>query len=812
MQPQAKHALAPRSASLSHSAMTRRSHVQSIPFKPLAIALAAAALAWAAPGEARVTRIVIDHTQDLANPFDATKPYQLLGGRAFGELDPLDRHNEQLTDLRLAPRNASGKVEYSTRFVIRKPKDDAAISGVMWHDVPNRGRNVNFPVDSFAAGDVHLLSGWQGDNAANTAVPAGADCLPETVPACTPPALNLNNYYVKTPVLSGVTGRIFGRIINRSGTNQPLNVQNAPIPYFPANSADNSDATLAIHSKETVDGVVTVEGTVPNGEWKFCYGAGATFASPGTPTSLPVRICLDGARRQFDPFKLYQVVYTAKDPYVLGAGTAAFRDVGSFFRYASAAQGNPLAGKIRWQIMRGSSQSGNFTRHYIHLGMNQDEAGRIVHEGAWPLIAGRRVANNSRWGQPDGVLELFQMGSEGPQWWKEWPDRVRDLPTRGILDRCERTHTCPKVVETFGGAEVFALKMTTSWVGTDAKKDIPLPENVRRYYLPSSDHGGGDGTMDENPPDADAAPVGCPGNNFGRGTLRENPVPATQLVNRVRVALREWVMTGKEPPPSQWPTLKPLRHAVENDGHGRGHDDEDEGRGKGHDKWRPLLVEPTMAAMGFPRGVPSIPDSIFLPENFIFPVFDYDWGPQYDHSEANGVPTNAPPPIRSVIKMLVPRVDADGNELGGVPTVLRDAPLGTYLGWNITAGPGDVGFNAASPQPFHRGQVCDYVGGMVPFAKTRAQRLAAGDPRLSLEERYGTHDGYVAAVKKAADNAACKDYLNAGPQAATMGAKCAKPSLPPGVADDWVEVVTRAMASNVCNQPGDGGKCNPAAP
>src|SRR5439155_21753032 len=177
--------------------------------------------------------------------------------------------------------------------------------------------------------------------------------------------------------------------------------------------------------------------------------------------------------------------YTVKDPYVLGAGTAAFRDVGSFFRYASAAElsdpvGDPsgpiktLAGKVNKAIIRGSSKSGNFTRHFIFLGMNEDEAGRIVHEGAWPLIAGRRVANNSRWGQPDGVLELYQMGSEGPQWWHEWPDRVRDLPTRGILDRCERSHTCPKIVETFGGAEVFALKMTMSWVGTSADKDIPL--------------------------------------------------------------------------------------------------------------------------------------------------------------------------------------------------------------------------------------------------------------------------------------------------------------------------------------------------
>ena len=148
--------------------------------------------------------------------------------------------------------------------------------------------------------------------------------------------------------------------------------------------------------------------------------------------------------------------------------------------------------------------------------------------------------------------------------------------------------------------------------------------------------------------------------------------------------------------------------------------------------------------------------------------------------------TNAPPPIRHVIKTLVPRVDKDGNERGGVPTVQNDAPLGTYLGWNITAGPGEVGYDG---RPFHQGQVCNYTGGMVPFFKTKAQRLAAGDPRKSLEERYGTHEGYVKAVAKAAHNAYAKGYL---------------------LAADRDALIAQAEASDVCNQPGDGGKCNPA--
>ncbi|MGZ5115581.1 MAG: alpha/beta hydrolase domain-containing protein [Burkholderiales bacterium] len=699
----------------------------------LGVASTAALLTCASPAQARVTRIIVDAVAPISG-----QPYEMLTGRAFGELDPGDTHNTLITDIAAAPKNTNGKVEYIASFVLRKPTDMSTASGVMWHDVPNRGGDVAFPTDSFAAKDVHLLSGWQGDNAGATSVPVNASSLA--------PIALIGHHWVQVPKLVGVTGTIFGRIVNRSGLNAaPLNVMGNPIPYFPVNAADNTGATLTTHTHETIDGVVTVGEVIPNSQWKFC--GGGTFASPTPVTTLPVQVCMMNG---FDPAKLYELVYAVKDPYVLGAGTAAFRDVNSFFKYElmdDFGTLNPVASKIKWSIVRGSSQSGNFTRHFIFLGMNQDESNRIGHEGAWPLIAGRRVANNSRWGQPDGVLELYQMGSEGPQWWTAWPDVVRGLPTAGILDRCTASSTCPKIIETFGGAEVFALKMTTSWVGTSADTDIPVPRNVRRYYLPSSTHGGGNGAMDENPA---AVGANCPGNNWGTGTLRANPVPATGLVNRMRVALRDWVTVGTPPPLSRYPTLA----------------------GKN-------LADPTMAAMGFPSGIPGIPDSIFLPENFVNPVFDYDFGPEFDHSNATGNPTNAPPVIKHVIKMKVPRVDADGNEIGGVPTVLRDAPLGTYLGWNITSA------------GFHVGQQCNYVGGMVPFAKTKAQRLANGDPRLSLEERYGTHAGYVAAVTAAANNAYSQGYL---------------------LMADRDALIAQAGTSNVCNQPGDGGKCNPASP
>src|SRR5260370_643037 len=111
-------------------------------------------------------------------------------------------------------------------------------------------------------------------------------------------------------------------------------------------------------------------------------------------------------------------------------------------------------------------------------------------------------------------------------------------------------------------------------------------------------------------------------------------------------------------------------------------------------------------------------------------------GPDFDPSDASGVPPTVPPPIKRVIKMLVPRVAADGNEMGGVPVVLRDAPLGTYLGWNITAG---------GARPFHQGQICDYVGAMIPSAKTKPDRLPTRDPRCPPEGRSGHNAAYVGA-------------------------------------------------------------------
>jgi Alpha/beta hydrolase domain len=664
------------------------------------LATAGLALASAIPVEhanARITRIVIDRTISPAfegKSFGAAGQYEILKGRAYGELDPKDPHDALITDIGLAPKNDGGYVEYMTTFQIVKPVDMTKASRLMWHDVPNRGKRLTIVPAERVLGDVGLSSGWQGDDSGHT--------VPDD-----------DNDYVVVPIAhnsdgSPVSGEVMARIMNASGPqSQPLYVHTAPTPY-PAATLDTTKASLVTHEHEDMDGHVVGEKHVASADWAWAKCTRAR-PFPGIPDAR--EICVKGG---FDPKLLYQVVYEANDPPILGIGFAAFRDLASFLKYAKADDAgtpNPLAGEVHWSITRGVSQSGNFIREFLHLGFNQDESDRQVYDGAWPIIAGRRLAMNYRFATPDGVLKLYEPGSEGTQTWLPSADAVRGLPTVGILDRCTATHTCPKIIEHFGAAEFWGLKLSPSFVGTAADKDVKLPANVRRYYIPSTQHGGGKGGFETKP----LPPPSCPGVGYGKGELSDNPVPHTETRNAIRAHFRDWVMKGTPPPPSVYPTIA-----------------------------AGTLVDPTAKAMGFPH-IPGLPKG--APTGLVNPLIDYDFGPGFDREDISGVITKVPPGIKRVIAMKVPKVDADGNELGGVPVVLRDAPLGTYLGWNVTAA------------GFHAGQLCNYAGGMIPFAKTKAERMAKGDPRPSLEERYGTHEGYVAAVKKAAAHAQETGFL-----------------------------------------------------
>jgi hypothetical protein len=624
-----------------------------------------------APLQARITRIVVDHRDASAykaQSFGEAGRYEKIAGHAYGELDPQDPLNAIITDLKLAPRNARGMVEYAATFSMAKPVDLSKASGVMIYLVPNRG-NISLeqsPIitDYLKRGHVVLASGWQGDIPAHEGL--------ETI--AVPSAKNADG--------SSITGPVLVRLADMPPNSNTVALESRAAVRPAPLSLDTSKALL---TKRAYEGSEVIP--ISSSDWAFADCTKTEF--PGTPD--PRKVCLKGG---FDPAFLYELTYTAKDPLVLGIGFAATRDLNSFFRHGQqddTGAANLLGRGISFVVSQGNSQSGNFLRTYINLGFNQDEAGRIVFDGANPNIAARQLAMNFRFAAPGGAAFLYEPGSDGTVWWSDYPDEARRRPASGLLDRCRASETCPKIAETFGASEIWMLRGSAAMVGTAANRDIPLPPNVRRYYFPGVTHGGGRGGFDTSPRPL----AGC--------ELPANPNPSNDTLRAVLAALVDWVVKGTPPPPSQYPRLD---------------------RGE--------LTAPTQAKLGFPV-IPGVP----LPDGIINPLYDYDFGPSFNYNDLSGTIAVQPPPIRGIFPSLVPKVDSDGNEMVGVASTMHQAPLGTYVGWNVVS------------KGYFKGQGCGNAGGYTPFAKTKAERMAAGDPRPSLEERYGTHETYVAKVRSA---------------------------------------------------------------
>ena len=333
---------------------------------------------------------------------------------------------------------------------------------------------------------------------------------------------------------SALTGPVLARFsdLPKGTSTAAIRVGSLGTGFYPPATLDTARATLTFHTGETTAGSISGQGTVPSSEWAFADCRTTPF--PGTPD--PTRICL---AQGFDPARLYDLVYTAKDPLVLGIGFAATRDIVDFFRHAAAdANGtaNPVAGRVTHGIALGTSQSGNFIKTFVHLGFNEDAAARPLFDGVLPYIAGRQLSMNVRFAAPGGAAGLYEPGSEPALWWGTYKDSERRRSSASLLDRCLRTRTCPKVVEAFGATEFWGLRMSPGLVGTDARHDIALPGNVRRYYMPGTHHGGGAGGFQ----------IAQTGNE--RCSLPQNPNPMADTHRALVAALVEWVVKETEPP------------------------------------------------------------------------------------------------------------------------------------------------------------------------------------------------------------------------------------------------------------------------
>jgi len=375
---------------------------------------------------------------------------------------------------------------------------------------------------------------------------------------------------------------------------------------------------------------------------------------------------------------------------------AALRDVVSFFRREAkddSGAANPLAGRVNSVIGYGVSQPARFMRDYINLGFNEDESGKKVWDGAFLDASAAAGAFNIRFAQPGNIAGLYDPIAEGPAWWEDYTDKVRGRPAWGLLHRCRATNTCPLIMEIEGGADFFFVKGSLGIAGTTGRDDIPLPSNVRRYYMASTNHTGGvDNFNLDQPPVA-----GC--------MLSSNPLPWFETERALFAGITEWINKGTLPPPSAYPRVT--------DG---------------------TLVPATAAAIGWPV-IPGVP----APDGVMNSVLDYDFGPRFNYNDHSGVIDNVPPPVKQIIPTLAAKVDADGNEVAGVRALLLQVPLGTYTGWNPIA------------SGVLKGQECQLQASSIPFAKTKAERIAKGDPRPSLEERYGNLLNYYSRAVQAAN-------------------------------------------------------------
>jgi hypothetical protein len=379
----------------------------------------------------------------------------------------------------------------------------------------------------------------------------------------------------------------------------------------------------------------------------------------------------------YDQGAAFEFVYPARDPIVLALGFAATRDLISFLKFDTSAQ-NPVRNSIRYAVGRGDSQSGRYLKGFLYWGFNADEAGRIVFDGMSPHISGAHaIASNDRFGDSNATGRSYQRHLSAKM---EFPFtyEVRTDPFTGardgIMKRCLATRTCPKIMHTDSGNEPYLKPvslLTTDGPGNGATPhDIALPAKVRVYTIGSTQHGPAN-TVTTTPSGVCQQPG--------------NPNSWDPYVRVLGIELDDWVTRGIAPPGS--------RYARVSDG----------------------TAVRTFSSAG--ANFPSIPGVTYT-----------GWYNPVDVLDKSVLPS-LPIPNKSYT-ILVPRADADGNDLPGVRTLDVQVPLATYTGW------------ALRRAPFAANEDCALTGQYIPFKADQTARLASGDPRLSIAERYPTFEIY----------------------------------------------------------------------
>jgi len=675
---------------------------------PILLVILALILCIAPRSVARVKNVTVTATADWtsANYLGAYGPYEWVIGRVTYEINPSDPLNTIIVDVDNAPKNANGLIEFSTDFQLLKPKNIELGSKKLLYIVVNRGnRNNNFNDLLANRGFTIVWSGWQGN------IPFGLTA-PDT-------GTFGNDFPIaKNPDGSSITGKVYNTFY--VGASNVATVQYSlaltydrgagykAIPAVYPNHLDDPNAQLWIHEYPYAPRVV-----VPKNQWAFAK------ANPdGTKGAPSINdIWLEGG---FQPGLGYELVYTGKDPIVQGLSFASVRDLVAFLKY-DPSDANPVKvpGGMVAAYAYGKSQSGRFLRVLTYLGFNESENHRPVFDGIYAdAPGGSQGAFNFRFCNPGRVtspdVDVYQLTDYPPFSFSTTTDPYTGIKG-SLLDRAIARHVVPKFFQIQTSAEYWTRSGSLAHLLPDLSGDQHFPKNVRYYHISSTQHSPNT-TSTTNP----VRQLPSNTNNF-------KPV-----IDGLLVALDEWVTKGIKPPPNTLPTLKERTIGDWRQGHRPPHH-------KLH-----MLEERTIGHWWHGRsGFPSIPGVNYPSYIHEPPIFD-------QRTLVNGVVTELPiktVPPENFYPAYAPTVDADGNEIAGIRTPDIHCPVATYTGWTLYQG------------TYGTGILIRNAGSAIPFAKTKAERRASGDPRLSLEERYKDHNAYVACVARWARHLAKQRYI-----------------------------------------------------
>jgi Alpha/beta hydrolase domain len=564
-----------------------------------AVMLIAATVIFTNPCAAKVVKFEILKVESPAfegRTFGAVGTYDRIVARATIAVPPDDINNKIIVDLDRAPRNAQGQVKAVTDVEILRPTATANGNRTLFYEVLNRGSKLGLALfndipavtndlaKAADAGNGFLMnrgytvvwSGWQGD-----IIPGGGRMT------------------FSPPVVPGVTGLAREDFIFDHTDNPAIGTLS-----YPAVDLDPVKAKISVREREADPR------TAP-------AGLGVSFESP---TKISVK-----RPEGFDTGAIYEFIYIAKDPKVMGLGFAATRDVVSFLRNETAddnGTANPLTGRIDRAIGFGLSQSGRYLHDYLYLGFNADEAGRTVFDGLMPHISGgKKTFTNYRFSQPGRSpyehADMLYPGADFPFTYPVITDSVSGK-SDGFLARCLAAGNCPKIIKSDSELEFYQQR--ASLVVTDTEGNaITMPDNVRLFLLSNLQHY-------SLARDKSQMVKVC--------ANPTNPLNAGPVVRALLVAMNLWIAKG---------TLPASRYPSRTDA---------------------TLAPPWANAVGFPN-IPGFayPSRIAQPTALKF--------------------EDMPPSKGTAYPVFVPKTDADGRDVAGIHVPTLEAPAATYTGWNL---------------------------------------------------------------------------------------------------------------------------------